>query len=130
MLRPWRSYEDPRRDERPPRRRHLIPLRYHEDAFLVIAVTRYTSSHVGYEAWVWHKARQVDIPLYWEEAQRCIGLFRDLAASWFWAEGAPRKQARSGGTDPPTAQVPAPAEPLEQTEADGKVSHLLTGGSV
>lgn len=132
-LRPWRSYEDPEHNRRPLRRRHLIPLRYHEQAFLVIAVTRYPSSHVGYEAWVWHAARRVDIPLSWEEAQRCIGLFRDLAASWFWTEGTPRTRVRPGGAD--SRPVPDPAEadgPREraQTATDVNADHPLAAGAV
>ncbi len=101
-LRPSRSYEDPGPNG-PARRRHLIPLRYHPDAFLVIAVIRYPSGHVRFEAWIWHAARKTTIPLYWEEAQRCIDLFRDLVASWFRVHPAPA--AAAGGMQPEVREV-------------------------
>lgn len=129
QLRPVRSYEEPAMTGRPARRRHLIPLRYHPDAFLVVAILIYPSGHVGYETWVWHAARKVDIPLYWDEAQRCIDLFRDLTASWFWTHPAvgPAHPARprgptQGGSGLP--QVPGGAVIQDEREAPAQSSGM------
>ena len=118
-LRPSRTYEDPDTHGRPPRRRHVIALRYHQDAFLVIAVIRYPSGHVRYEAWIWHAARKTTVPLYWEEARRCIDLFRDLVTSWFRVDQEPARPGPGPGISPkgPPAEREEPAPAAMPTPA-------------
>ncbi len=110
-LRPYHTRESPPANGRPRQRVHSIHLPVHEKASLVIAVTLYPTGHVGYQAWVWHSALHTAIPLYWDEARRCIDLFRDLAAGWFRVEApARRPERRTDGTPPPAPQAPAGAE--------------------
>lgn len=92
-----------------PQRRHVIPLRYHRSAALLIAVTPYPSGAVAYEAWVWDAVRRQVIPLLWEEAERVIGLFRDLTASWFLVAPPPRPREGEAPQDAPRAEPARPA---------------------
>ncbi len=93
-----------------PARRHWIPLRYHGGAFLVIELTRTHRGDARYRAWIWQAARGRPLALLWEEADRVIGLFRDLAASWLWVE--PTRPSREAGRRAGAGAIPTgPAEP-------------------
>ena len=95
-------------------RRHRIPLRYHPGAWLIIRLTVRPSGGVRYDAWIWHAGRRRASALWWEETRRVIELFRDLAASWFWA--GPPPVASGGGMNGGSA-VAVPDQPREGISA-------------
>jgi len=62
---------------------HTIPLRWHPHGHLSLEVCLFPSGSVRYDAWVWLPGHRRMIPLYWEEKERVVQLFRDLTASYF-----------------------------------------------
>src|SRR5437867_2776328 len=62
---------------------HTIPLRWHPHGHLSLEVCLFPSGSVRYDAWVWLPGHRRMIPLYWEERERVVQLFRDLTASYF-----------------------------------------------
>ena len=62
---------------------HTIPLRWHPHGHLSLEVCLFAGGSVRYDAWVWLPGHRRMIPLYWEEKERVVQLFRDLTASYF-----------------------------------------------
>lgn len=83
--------------------RHTIPLRWHPHATLSLEVVTSRTGQVAYDTWVWLPGRRLMVPVSWAEAQRVIGLFRDLTASYFRPAPppitpAPAEEHRDDGT--------------------------------
>jgi hypothetical protein len=62
---------------------HTIPLRWHPHGHLSLEVCLFPGGSVRYDARVWLPGHRRVIPLYWEEKERVVQLFRDLTASYF-----------------------------------------------
>jgi len=62
---------------------HTIPLRWHPHGHLSLEIRLFPSGSVSFDAWVWLPGHRRTIPLYWEEKERVVQLFRDLTASYF-----------------------------------------------
>jgi hypothetical protein len=77
---------------------HTIPLRWHPHGHLSLEVCLCPSGSVRYDAWVWLPGHRRMIPLYWEEKERVVQLFRDLTASYFRC--APPEPALAGAEGP------------------------------
>ena len=84
---------------------HTIPLRWHPHGHLSLEVCLFPSGSVRYDAWVWLPGHRRMIPLYWEEKERVVQLFRDLTASYF----------RCAQEAAPTAAQGPPEEPEDAT---------------
>jgi hypothetical protein len=72
---------------------HTIPLRWHQHGHLSLEVRRAPGGNVGYDAWVWIPGRRRVVPLFWDERERVIALFKDLTASYFRCEPPPPSAA-------------------------------------
>ena len=81
---------------------HTIPLRWHPHGHLSLEVRLSPGGSVSYDAWVWLPGHRRVIPLYWEEKERVVQLFRDLTASYFRCA--------------PPETVPAAEEPREEPD--------------
>ncbi len=77
---------------------HTIPLRWHPHGHLSLEVCLFPSGSVRYDAWGWLPGHRRMIPLYWEEKERVVQLFRDLTASYFRC--APPEPAPAGAVAP------------------------------
>jgi hypothetical protein len=62
---------------------HTVPLRWHPHGHLSLEVRLLPTGSVTFDAWVWLPSHRQTIPLYWEEKERVVQLFRDLTASYF-----------------------------------------------
>lgn len=87
---------------------HTIPLRWHPHGHLSLEVCLFPSGSVRYDAWVWLPAHRRVIPLYWEEKERVVQLFRDLTASYFRC--TPPEPAPAGAETP--REEPEDATPV------------------
>lgn len=97
--------------------RHLIQLRGVPRARLTIDLTIYPSGQVAYQASVFLSQTRQIIPLMWEEAERVINLFRDLAASYFRGVTPPATDPGRRPSDgaPPVASSSARAADAKPT---------------
>jgi len=91
---------------------HTIPLRWHPHGHLSLEVCLFPSGSVRYDAWVWLPAHRQVIPLYWEEKERVVQLFRDLTASYF----------RCAPLEPAPAVAEGPREEAEDATLIAAVS--------
>lgn len=88
---------------------HTIPLRWHPHGHLSLEVCLFPSGSVRYDAWVWLPGHRRMIPLYWEEKERVVQLFRDLTASYFRCA-------------PPESAPAVAEEPREEPEDEAAVA--------
>lgn len=86
---------------------HTIPLRWHPHGHLSLEVCLFPGGSVRYDAWVWLPGHRQMIPLYWEEKERVVQLFRDLTASYF----------RCAPPEPGPAAAEAPRDETEDVPA-------------